>query len=146
MYAHGVEVFDGANHHALVFVVAHYLHLKFLPSKQAFLYEDFRHGRCAQPKRDHFFIFFPVVCDSPSCSAQSKAWANNHGEFIPRLNPINGLLHLVDSRALGDVQANFQHGFAEKLAVFAFFDCLLFCAYKLHPVFFEYTAPSQFQG
>ena len=51
VHAHGIKVFDGANDHAVVGLVAHHLHLVFLPANERFLDEDFVHRR----KIDTFF-------------------------------------------------------------------------------------------
>lgn len=126
-----------AYHHALVLVVAHDLHFKFLPTEQALLDEHLGDGGRAKAKRHHVLVFLAVVGNSSARSAERVARAYDDRKFAPFFNPVRRLFCVVDNRALGNVEPDFEHRLPEFFAVFALLDGLLLCAYQLHAVLFE---------
>src|SRR5699024_4769215 len=52
VHAHGVEVFDGAHHNHIVFVVAYELDLVFFPADERLLNQHFAGGRSVQAASD----------------------------------------------------------------------------------------------
>ena len=72
VHAHGVEVLDGADEHAVVRAVAHDLHLELLPAQQRLLDEDFLDRRKVQSSRDDAVELFFIVSDAAALSAERE--------------------------------------------------------------------------
>ena len=73
VHAHRVHVLDGADDDGVPRLVAHHLHLEFLPADQGLLYEDFAVQRRGEPARDDFAEFPGVVRNAAARSAEGEA-------------------------------------------------------------------------
>ena len=109
VHAHGIKVFDGANDHAVVGLVAHDLHLVFLPANERFLDEDFVHRR----KIDTFFgqllVLIAVVSNATAGAAEGVGGPDDEGEFSDAIGDGPGIVHVVGDTTHGHVQADLEH-------------------------------------
>ena len=137
--AHGVEVFDRADDHAVVVAVAHDLHFEFLPAEQGFLDEDFGNGREVEAAGDDFLEFLAVVGDAAALAAEGEGGADDEREAADFLGDFLGFLHRVGGAGARQVEADLEHGVLEELAVLALFDGFGFGADHADAVFVEHA-------
>jgi hypothetical protein len=78
--AHRVEVLDRADDDALVLVVAHDLHLEFLPAEEALLDQHLVDGRDVEAVGDDPLELLAVVGDAAALAAEGEARADDEGE------------------------------------------------------------------
>ena len=146
MNAHGVEIFDRADNYALILVVAHHLHLVFLPTKQALLNQNLINGRGIQPLAQHLFKFNLVVCNPASRAPQRVSGAQNNGKIPEVLDFLAGFVNRMDAKGMSDVQADIEHSLLEKLSVLPLPDCLRFCPDHLDPMLFQDSLRKELKG
>ena len=80
MNAHRVHVFDGANDDAVVRVVAHHFHLKFLPPQQRFFHEHLVHRRHINAARDDGFKLLFIIRDAAARPAERERRTDDERE------------------------------------------------------------------
>ena len=139
MHAHGVEVLDGADDHAVVLLVAHDLHLDFLPAQHALLDHDLRRGAGGKAARGHFLQILQIVGHAAARAAQGKGRAYNQreGQHVAQAAHV---VHIAGNAAGGHFQADVFHGLAEELAAFGLFNDLGARADEFHPAFRQNAA------
>ena len=145
MHAHGIEVFDRADHHEVVAEIAHHFELVFFPAEHGLFDQRFVHGARVEGVRDGFGEFLAVVGDRAARAAQRERRANHHGK--PKLiAKAQRVLRIVDQRRGGNVQADLAAGVLEPQAVFGHFDGAQRGADQFDFVLFEDAAFGQFHG
>src|SRR5690606_4324412 len=80
VYAHWIQVFDGAYDNAVVDAVAYDFHLELFPAAQRVFDEQFFGGGCFQTPTADRFEFFTVVGNATATSAQGEAGPNHDWE------------------------------------------------------------------
>ena len=120
--AHRVKILDGADHHALVLVVTHDLHLVFLPAEQTFLDEDLVHGREIETVGADTFEFFLVVSDPAAAAAEGKGRADDERVGPEKIGGLAGLGHVFHGARFRDIETDLDHALFEQLAVLALVD------------------------
>ena len=70
--AHRIEVFDGADNNAIVFLVAYDFHLEFFPADDRFLDQQFLRRRSFQSALADIEKFLAVIGDAATGAAHSK--------------------------------------------------------------------------
>ena len=137
VHAHRVEVLDGTDDDALVLVVAHDLHLVFLPAEQAFLDEHLvRRGNFEAAGRD-LLEFIAVVGDAAAGAAEREAGADDERESTDEVGRLARLVHGVHGHRLRDIEADPEHALLEEFAVLALLDRVGLGPDHLDAVFFE---------
>jgi len=137
--AHRVEILDRADDDALVLVVAHDLHLVFLPAEEALFDEHLVNGRKVQAVGHNGLKFFLVIRDAAALAAQSKGGADDKRIGTDQLGRGTGLIHRVHGAGLRTVEADLDHGLLEQLAILALGNRLRLGADHFHAVFREDT-------
>ncbi len=80
VHAHRIEVLDRADDDAIVLLVAHHLHLEFLPAEDAFLDQDFVGRGGIEPALDDVEKFFLVVGDAAAGAAHREGRPDDRGQ------------------------------------------------------------------
>ena len=121
MYAHGIEIFNRANHDHVVAQVAHQFQFVFFPPKHRFFDQGFMNGRKVESAREHFHELFAVVGHTSARTAQREAGTNNYrkSDFPGELQAI---FQIVDQRRLRHIEADALHGIFEIQPVFRLLD------------------------
>ena len=109
VHAHGVEVFDRADDHAVVVAVAHDLHFEFLPAEQGFFDEDFGDGREVEAAGDDFIELLAVVGDAAAGAAEGEGGPDDEREAADFFGDFAGFLEGVGDAGEGHVEADFEH-------------------------------------
>ena len=122
VHAHRIEVFDRADHHAVVLAVAHDLHFVFLPTEQRFLDEDFGNRREVKAAGDDFLKLLAVVSDATALSAKREGRADDQWKATDFLSHLARFFHRVGGARKRQVEADLEHRLLETLAVFALVD------------------------
>ena len=143
--AHGIEIFDGADDHEVVAVVAHDFEFVFFPAEDGFFDEGFVDGAHVQGVGDGFAKFFLVVGDGAAGAAESEGRTDNErkAELIAEAH---GILRVIDERGSGNFEADFAAGILEPEAVFGNFDGAERGADHFDFVLFENAAFGEFDG
>ena len=117
MDAHGVDVFDGTDDDAVVFVVAHDLQLEFFPAFDTFFDQDFIDRAGVQTAPGQLLELLLGFGDAGTMAAEDVGRTDNdrQADFIHNFTGFFGSMSRAGS---GDGQADFLHGFFELLAVF----------------------------
>ena len=144
--AHGVEVFDGTNDHAVVGVVTHDLHFIFLPAEQALVDEDFANRREVDPPGADGFEFLTVISNAAAGAAEGESRADDEREGADVIGHATRFLHGVGDAALWHIEAYFDHGLLEFHAVFALLDGVGFGPDHTHVMFFQHAGMVQGHG
>ena len=138
VHAHGIKVFDGADDDALVLVVAHDLHLKFLPAEQAFFDEHLVARRDIEAVGTIALVFLAVVGDAAPAAAERVARADDDREvadqFVGCLERV-GQIVMVAERATS--RPIFSMACLKISRVLALFDGFRLRSDQFDPVFFE---------
>src|SRR5579859_7216983 len=121
MNAHGIEIFDGADDHEVVAVIAHYFELVFLPSEDRFLDERFMNGTHVERVGDGFAKLFLVVSDGTACAAERKRGTDDERK-AQLIAQTKSVLRVVDEGRGWDLETDFAAGILEPQAVFGDFD------------------------
>jgi hypothetical protein len=135
--AHRVEILDGADDHTLVLVVAHDLHLVFLPTEETLLDEHLMGRRGLEAAVDDLLEFLAVVGDAAAGAAEREARADDERESADLLGREAGLLQRMDDAGLGHIETDAKHGLLEEIAILAHLDRRRFGADHLAAVFFQ---------
>ena len=145
VHAHGIEVFDGADNDDVVVLVAHDLHLHFLPAYDALFDHDFGNRACGQALLGHDLEVLEVVGYAAACAAKREGRAHNEREGQGFPEPAH-IVHVVGNAALGNLETYALHGFAEELAALGLLDDVGLGANELDTVLFEHAALVEAQG
>ena len=138
VHAHRVEILDRADDHALVLVVAHDLHLVFLPAEQALLDEHLVHGRKFEAVGDDLLEFLAVVGDAAAGAAEREARPDDErAKCRCTRPPARASSMRMHGPRLGDIEADLDHALLEELAVLALVDRVGLRADHLDAVFLE---------
>ena len=86
MHAHGIEVFDRADDHHVVFVVAHHLELELFPAEHRFFDQDLMHRRDTHARLNDFLEIFGPVSEIAAAAAESARRADDEREVQAFLN------------------------------------------------------------
>ena len=146
MHAHGVDVLNGANDHAIVRAVPHYLHFKFFPADQGLFNQDFGNGGKIQPPGAYLLKFRFIVRHAASHAAQREGRADNQGKGADVPGYPARFLHGVRNAGTRHVQANAEHGFLEQVAVLPAVNGVCVGANHTHLFPFQHAAAVQFHG
>ena len=122
--AHRVEVFDRANHHAIVSAVAHDFHLELFPTEQGFIDEHLGNRRKIEPPGDDFLILLAVVSDPAALAAEGERWPHDQRESPDFLGDLASFLHRVGDARARHIEADLDHRLLEELTVLALIDGL----------------------
>ena len=140
MHAHRIEVFNGADNDAVVRLVAHDLHFKFLPAQKRFFDQNFRNGRQLQPAPRHDFKFLAIIGNAAARAAQGVGRADDQRETPDALGHGARFLQIMGRAADGHIQPDGEHEVLENLAVLAALDGGGVGADHFHAVFFQRAA------
>ena len=136
VHAHGVEVLDGAHDDAVAGLIAHDLHLVFLPADDRLLDEHLARRRELEALAHDLAQLVDVVGDATARAAQREA-RTEHEREAQLARELLGVLDAVGIAALGHLEADALHGLGEQLAVLAFLDGLEVAADHLDAVLVE---------
>ena len=145
VHAHRVEVLDGADHHAVVRVVAHHLELEFLPALHRLLDEDLADRAGVETLGCGGFELVGSVGEAGPLAAQDVGGTDDDRQS----DLVDGLACLVhgvrDGRA-GAAQSDLGHRLAEPVAVLRGGDRVLGGADHLDAVTIEHAAVAELGG
>ena len=145
VYAHGVEVLDGAHDDAVAGAVAHDLHLVFLPALDRFLDEHLaRRGQLEALGHDLDELGL-IVSDAAARTAHGEARAQ-HARIARTLDDRQGVLDGVGVAGARHLEAEFGHGLVEELTVLATLDCGKVAADHLDAVALEHAGTGEVDG
>ena len=121
MHAHRIEVLDRADDDAIVFLVAHHLHLELFPAENGFLDQDFVGGGGVDAALDDLDELGLGVGDAAAGAAHGEGGPDDRGQAdrIERAQRIGQVLGLDRARRL---QTDAGHGLAETAAVLGLVD------------------------
>src|SRR5712692_1626648 len=119
MHPHRVDVFDRADDDAVVFSVAHDLHLEFLPADHRLLDQQLVRGRGFQSTLADGDEFFAVVGDAAARPAESERRPDDGRKTDRSLN-LQCLFQGVRERRARANKPYPRHGLLEFLAVLGF--------------------------
>ena len=77
VHAHGIEILDRTNDHAVVHPVAHHFHFELFPADQRFFDQHFAHWRKIQSARSDLIEFLAIVSNAATGTAQGECRTNN---------------------------------------------------------------------
>ena len=137
--AHGIKVFDRANDHAVVGMVAHDFHFKFFPAEQRFLDEHFADGREIEAASDDFLKLLAIVGNAATLTTEGEGGTDDKWVAADHFGDGASFLHGVRGAGLRHIETDLEHGVFETLAVFAFVDGIGIGADHAHAVFVEGT-------
>ena len=123
VHAHRVEVFDRADDHRVVGIIAHHLHLVFFPADERFLDEDRVNGAQIDSVGGHPVEFFAVVGDPAAGASQGEARPQDARE-ADLVADCAGLVEGVCQAAAGALEADLVHARLEEVAVLRLADRL----------------------
>ncbi len=121
MHAHRIEVLDRADDDAIVFLVAHHLHLELFPPEHGFLDQDFVGGGGVDAALDDFDELGLGVGDAAAGAAHGEGRPDDRGQadIIERAQRIGQILGLDRARRL---QPDPGHGLAKTAAILGLVD------------------------
>ena len=140
MDAHRIHVLDGADNDGVPRLVAHYLHLVFLPADQRLLYENLVVERRLEAARDNPRKLLRVVRDAAAGAAEREARAHDKR---PRADGACNRFRLgkrVGAAGTREIETDIAHRLLEKIAVFCAFDRLGLRADELNAVALQDTS------
>ena len=145
MYPHGIHVFDGADDHHVVGVVAHHFQLVLFPAQHRLLQHHLAGQTGVQPSLGDVFQVFGVVCHPPAGTAQGKTGPDDQRK-TDRFGNGARLFHGGGDAAFRNFQADAVHGHAEAIAGLGLFDGIQGGADQFHAEFFEHPLTGHFHG
>ena len=145
MHAHGVDVFDAADDHAVVLLVANDLELVLLPTDQRPVDLNLPDHAGAQPAGDQLLELGPVVGDAAAPAAQRERRPDDRGQPDDLQERVRLLLRL-DRAALGGLEVDPGAHLAEQLAVLGPVDDRPVRPDHLDPVLLEHALVPQLAG
>ncbi len=101
-------------------MIAHHLHLEFLPAEQRLLDQHLGHGRKIEPARDDLLEFLPVVSNAAARPAERVGRAHDERKPAEVRADLARLLDLVRDSGARHVEPDLDHAVLEKLAVLPF--------------------------
>ena len=121
MDAHRIEILDRADDDAIVFFVAHHLHLELFPPQHRFLDQDFVGGRGVDAALDDLDEFGLGIGDAAAGAAHGEGGADDRGQadLVERTQRVGQVLGLDRARRF---QADPGHGLAETAAILGLVD------------------------
>jgi hypothetical protein len=121
MHAHRIDVLDRTDDDAIVFFVAHHLHLEFLPAQHRFFDQHFAGGGGVDAAFDDVDELGLVVGDAAAGAAEREGRADDRRQsnVVERGERLRQRLDLMRARRR---QADAGHGLAEQFAVFRHVD------------------------
>ena len=137
--AHRVHVFDGADDHAVVRVVAHHLHLEFLPPEERLLDEHLAHRRHVQPARDDRFKFLAIVSDAAARAAERESRPDDERHRADLRRHRAPLLHRVRHAGGRHIETDLQHRVLKCEPVLALVNRRRLRADHAHAVFLQHA-------
>ena len=144
VHAHRIDVFDRADDDAVVFFVAHHLHLEFFPAEHQFLDQHFVGRRGVDAAFDDVDELRLVVGDAAAGAAEREGRTDDRRQpdVVERFQRLRQCLDLVRARRR---QADLGHRLAEQLAVFRLVDRFGGGADHLDVEFFQHAHLAQRQ-
>ena len=139
VHSHRIKILDRADDHTLILVVAHDLHLVFLPAEETFFDEHFMDGREVETVGADVFEFLLVVSDATARATERKRGANNQREGSEKFSGLPRFGHRFHRTRFGDIETDLEHALFENLAVLTLGNRLGFRADHLHAVFLQDT-------
>ena len=121
MHAHWVDVLDRANDDAVIFFVAHHLHLVLFPAKYGLFDQHFVGRRGVDAAFDDVDELGLVVGDAAAGAAHREGRTDDGGQadVVERLERV---AQRLDVMRTGRLETDLGHGIAEKFAVFRLVD------------------------
>ena len=121
VHAHRIDVLDRADDDAVVVLVAHHLHLEFLPAEHRFFDQHFRGRRGVDAALDDVDELGLVVGDAAAGAAERERGPDDGGEpdILERLKRLDQRLDLMRARCR---QPDLLHRLAEQLAILGLVD------------------------
>ena len=145
MYAHGVEILDGAHDDAVAGVITHDLHLILFPALDRLL-DQYLVGRREFKALAHDGDELLVsMCDAATGAAQGKA-RTQHTGIAHTLGDGLGVSHAVGIARARDLQADLGHGLVKELAILTALDGGKVTADHLDAVLVECAVLCQLDG
>ena len=142
VHAHGVKIFDGADDHEIVAVIAHHFEFVFFPAEHRFFHQRFVHRTHVQRVRNRFAKLLAVVRDGAAGAAQRKRRPNHQRESQLIAKP-QRVLRIIHERGGGNFQANFAASILEPQPVLGHLYCAQRSPNHFHAMLFEDAALSQ---
>ena len=145
VHAHGIEVFDRANHHEVVAEIAHHLEFIFLPAQHRLFHQSLVHRTGVQRRGDELSKLLAVVRNRSPRPAQRERRPDHHG--VPKLvGQFQSLLRVVHQRRGRHFEADLPAGVLEPQPVFRHLDGAQRRSNQFDAVFIEHAAFGQFHG
>ena len=121
MHAHRIDVFDGADDDAVIFLVAHHLHLELFPAEHRFFDQHFGGRRGVDAAFDDLDELRLVVGDAAAGAAERERRPDDGGQpdVLERFERLDQRLDLVRARRL---QADLLHRLAEQFSILGLVD------------------------
>ena len=145
VHAHGVEVFDGADHHEVVAEITHHFEFELLPAEHGFFHQRFMDWAHVQSVGDGFAKLLLVVCDGAARSTQRERRPNHQRESQLIAEP-QCVLRVVHQGGRRHLQPDLSTGILEPQTVFRNLDGAQRGADHFHFVFFEDAAFGELHG
>jgi len=145
MHPHGVQIFDGADDDAVVFLVPHHFHFELFPADQGFLNEQFLGRGGFQAPFANGDEFFPVIGNTAARAAQGKGGTDDGGEADHGLN-LEGFFHGMGHGGTGGTQTDLGHSRLELFPILGLVDGIPGGADHFHAVLVQHTVLGQVQG
>src|SRR5262245_9626650 len=122
MNSHRIKVLDRADDHAVVCLIPHHFHFKFLPTQKRLFNEDFGDRREIKAALGEFLKFLTVVCNTSSGATQGKRRAANHRKSPDPFRDAARLLKRMSGAADRNIQSDLLHEILEGAAIFSSVD------------------------
>ncbi len=145
MNPHRIEILNRTNNNHIIFYVAHYLQLVFLPADEGFLDQDLVLWAEVQAPPDVPLVLSHIVRDVAAGPAERIARPYNGREpyeldYLFRLVPRMGVA------AAWHLEAALFHSLFELVSLLGLFDALKICTNHFDAVLFQYAALGQGNG
>ena len=118
MDTHRIHVLDGADNDGVPRLVAHYLHLIFLPADQRLLYENLVVERRFETARDNPRKLLRVVRDAAAGAAEREARAHDKRPRADGLCDCLGFCERMGAPRTRHVEPDVAHRLLEEISVF----------------------------
>ena len=136
MYAHCIEILDGAHDDAVASAIAHDLHLVLFPPLDALFNQHLAGGRQLQALRNDGYELFRRVGYAAASAAERVRRAKHNR--IPQIgNDLLSVLYRIRVARARRFDAKLCHTFVEHLAIFATLNCLEIASDHLNAVLVE---------
>ena len=145
VHAHGIEIFDRADHHEVVAEVAHHFEFVLFPAEHGLFDQGLMHRAGVERHGDGFGELLAVVGDRAAGAAERERGPNDHG-VAELVGEAQRVLRIIDQRRGRHVQADLAAGVLEPEAILGDLDGAQRGADQLDAVAFEHAAFGQFHG